>query len=104
MTFFSENHHLEAIRRALRNVNASAHPPFSAEPERLTKQILESRGLSRYATDSDLLSFLSDVTQRGFSREDISDLMSSLGMRILSWLPSAYSHPYGMLVYTCLVL
>ena len=95
MTFFSENHHLEVIRRALRNVNASAHPPFSVEPERLTKHVLESRGLSRYVSDGDLVSFLSNVNNRAFSREDISDLMSSLGMKILSWLPSAYSHPYG---------
>ncbi len=94
---------LGAVLESIRNLNT--FPMLcddvcrSEEPHRLVEGVLKTRGLSKFLTDRSLIGVLSNPEARTFSRDDILSDANTLKLQIHSWIPSAYSHPYGMRTY-----
>ena len=67
----------------------------SSEPNRIVESLLESRGLSKYNDDKQLIKTLSNLDSKAFTKAEIVEDLDSLNLNILSWIPTAYSNPYG---------
>lgn len=91
------------------------------QPEALTLGYLNSiRGLEGMGEDTQLIGFLSNdidtynktismygkvqresiprgspVLNAAYSRSEVMDILREAGLREQSWVPTAYSHPYG---------
>lgn len=87
--------------------------PFSLERRRLVQQYLETNKLGFMKEDKNLMIHLGAEPTDGFGppknpseiipavnwhsydRNEIISMLEDLSLVILSWVPTAYSHPYG---------
>jgi len=97
---FTKNVHVDNLRRMLENRNDRASTPFSQEGERLVQGYLTyTRDLAQWNRDQTLIRYLAachkDTAELFFSPPDVVDLVQGTGLKIRSWVPTAYTHPYG---------
>jgi len=115
MTYFSTNKHVDAVKSLLRGQNKLFFFPFSLERNRLIQQYLVDRKLEAYKKDWELIALMggernafrrshiphklleleAPVNWTTYSQSDVVRIVAELGLRVVSWIPTAYSHPYG---------
>jgi hypothetical protein len=113
LTYFTRNHHAERIHRLVDERNATAMIPFSMEATRLVNAYLSQHKLSAFKNDKELIVHLggewvphanilykpSQTHPRKrwtmYSRAEAVKLVEDAGFVVASWVPSAYSHPFG---------
>ena len=120
LTYFAKNHHVDNIRKATSNKNTSALIPFCMENSRFIKSYLDLNGMSFLTRDQALLWYLgaesaphycpvliSQVAPSyewtGFTQSEVLSALSGLGLRVASWLPHSYAHPFGKQYYIVLL-
>lgn len=115
MTYFAKNHHVDKIRKATSAKNTSALAPFSLENSRFIKSYLELNGMSFLTKDQALLLYLGaesspsphcpvnvdmvapSVDWKGYSQSEVLNMLEQQGLRVVTWMPRAYAHPFGKL-------
>ena len=115
MTYFSTNSHVDAVRSLLRGQNKLFFFPFSLERNRLIQQYLVDRKLEAHKKDWELVALMggerhafrrsyvphtlleleAPVNWTTYSQSEVVRIVGEQGLRVVSWIPTAYSHPYG---------
>jgi hypothetical protein len=67
----------------------------SSNPQRAIKAYLESVKLSMYARDSKLIEALASPSLETYSKRQAEQVISSAGLKVFSWVPTATMSPYG---------
>jgi hypothetical protein len=113
LTYFTRNHHVERVHRLVDARNTSFMVPFSLEATRLVNEYLTQHKLSAFKSDAELVVHLGGEWQpqayilykpsdalprkqwRTYLRAEAKKLVEDAGFVVASWVPSAYSHPFG---------
>ena len=115
MTYFSSNSHVDAVRALLRGQNKLFFFPFSLERNRLIQQYLVDHKLEKHKKDWELVALMGGerhafrrsyvphslleleaaVNWTTYSQSEVVRIVGEQGLRVVSWIPTAYSHPYG---------
>lgn len=114
-TYFTQNRHTTRLRKLVDSRNVSHMVPFSLEATRLVHKYLDQHRLSAFKTDSELVVHLGGeetvsqlsllrvselkprVQWRTYSQQQATNMLTDAGFQVTSWVPSAYSHPFGKL-------
>lgn len=113
LTYFSSNQHVKTIRTLLQQRNPNTFVPFSVEASRFIKTYLELHNLKSLSKDPQLIAFLGGeavetgfvatdesilidnrVNWRGWTQNEVLNMLEEVGFRVLSWVPTAYSRPF----------
>lgn len=114
VTYFSSNRHFDILKSHISLLNKTVLLPFSIESTRYVRQYLKLNKLDFMASDDQLLTFLGgepinrkypndklgnvvpSVRWRGYTKNQISDILGDAKLFAGAWVPTAYSNPYGM--------
>jgi hypothetical protein len=112
-TYFARNHHADAMHALVDARNATHMVPFSMEATRLVKNYLDQHKLGILKADSELVTHLGGeptkssvalylpahlqqrVRWRSYLQSEAEALVDQAGLRIASWVPTAYARPFG---------
>jgi hypothetical protein len=117
LTYFSNNSHVRELKGQIDKMQVKQFIPFSLETKRLIKEYLEMNRLGLLANDEHLMYFLGAeprkrayppksvedlapaVNWKAYKRQDIREILDKNNLTGISWVPTAYSFPYGTIIY-----
>jgi hypothetical protein len=113
LSYFSTNHHVTRLRNLVDSREKMFMVPFSLEATRLVKAYLAQHKLGHLAEDHELVVHLGGeaalsehvlyradqavprVQWRTYSQAEAAHLVEEAGFEVASWVPTAYSRPFG---------
>lgn len=112
LTYFTKNYHVDKINETIEKKNNQRFVPFSIENTRLIKNYFELNSMNFLMKDNTLITFLGGeitplkmhhnnieipdrVKWRAYSQHEVVHILSSLGLKVSAWMPSAYAKPFG---------
>lgn len=105
ITGFSENFIVNKIRSLLSRINIDAHPPFSKDFSKFVVDYLNRQGYTN--TDYELVTYITTVVFskwfKSWTVSELIDLVHSLDLKEVSFLPLLARNPYGASSAACLL-
>jgi hypothetical protein len=114
LTYFAHNVHVSRIRSLVDSRNLASHVPYSLEAYRLVRTYLEAEKLTLFREDHEMLHHLGSesvvdspfvkrklseveprVQWKALRRNETEALLTEADFTIASWVPTAFSHPFG---------